>query len=85
MGPSSLLLSKPVIAAVSGAAVAGSAAGQVPQRTLRADRMNAYQQWDLSLAEALHLGSSPAQAPQVRDDVYFFGIGRGLPASSMAT
>jgi len=26
-----------------------------PQATMRADRMNAYQQWDLSLPQALHL------------------------------
>ncbi len=55
MGPSRMVLSKPVIVAVSGYAaetLAADIAG-FPQKCLRADRHSAAHQWDMKLAAAL--------------------------------
>ncbi len=58
MGPSRMVLGKPVIAAIAGHAVAGGLelAGELsrfPQNCLRSDRLSACEQWGLSLEEAL--------------------------------
>jgi enoyl-CoA hydratase len=71
MGPTRMLLSKPVIAAIEGHAVAGET-----------DRLSCHRQWDTTLDEALRFEGREGERP-LRDEAsrgaarFSSGLGRG--------